>query len=286
MIDAPSYLTAEGLRLLLVRLHYSGPHAWRDDAEAASLMDHVMRKYAALAHKHELEPADAAVAAFEVMATRSARTAQDPWAVVTRAVQLSLIYEERAQGLLCSSHQARRSNLNGFHDAERFSDRDTELAEYHPAFRVEPDLDEIGAQTTGADPSAMAHSVEPTNAYVALDAAVALFVDLGWPEAAARLALEYICSRLIGTGDRVAAYESLRRDRTARALLDLDQRAWIHLLRAVLGHPSPDLAATSQGRGVLLRLLLGHRVDELFADVSLVAAIENAGRARGADSHV
>ena len=35
-------------------------------------------------------------------------SADDPWAVITRAVQVSLIAEERAAGLLCSTAQARR----------------------------------------------------------------------------------------------------------------------------------------------------------------------------------
>jgi hypothetical protein len=276
---APSFTTAEGLRLLLVRLHFSGPRAWEDDLEASELMEFAIRKYGALARKYGLEPSDAAVAAFDVMRTRAARVADDPWAVVTRAVQLSLIYEARAQGLLCSPHQARRAALATCHDAERFSDRETELDGYHPSLQVEDDLDAIDA------PKA-ADEEEPTNAYMALDAAVALFVELGWPERAARIGLEYICSRVMRSGDRPAAYESLRRDRHARALLELDQESWLDVLRAVLGNPSPDYAGTAAGRGVLLRLLIGHRVDELFADVDVADAIEKAATTAGGGSHV
>lgn len=60
-------------------------------------------QYAALARKYNLAAEDAAYAAFEAMRTRAVRTAIDPWAVVTRAVQITLIYEARAQGLLCSN---------------------------------------------------------------------------------------------------------------------------------------------------------------------------------------
>lgn len=276
---APPFATAEGLRLLLVRLHYSGPRAWEDDPEASTLMEFAMRKYGALAHKHGLEPSDAAVAAFDVMRTRAARVADDPWAVVTRAVQLSLIYEARAQGLLCSPHQARRAALATCHDAERFSDRETELADYHPSLQVEDDLDEIDAPKP-------ADEEEPTNAYMALDAAVVLFVELGWPEGAARIGLEYICSRVMRSGDRPAAYESLRRDLHARALLELDQESWLDVLRAVLGNPSPDYTATAAGRGVLLRLLIGHQVDELFGDIDVADAIEEAATKAAGGSHV
>jgi hypothetical protein len=241
-------------------------------------MEFAMRKYGALARKYGLEPSDAAVATFDVMRTRAARVADDPWAVVTRAVQLSLIYEARAQGLLCSPHQARRAALATCHDAERFSNRETELADYHPSLQVEDDLDEIDASKPADE--------EPTNAYMALDAAVALFVDLGWPERAARIGLEYICSRVIRSGDRPAAYESLRRDRHARALLELDQESWLDVLRAVLGNPSPDYTATAAGRGVLLRLLIGHQVDELFGDADVADAIEKAATKAAGGSHV
>lgn len=280
MTTASAFATAQGLRLLLVRLHYSGPGAWRDDLEAAELMAFVMRRYGALAHKYWLEPSDAAVAAFDVMQTRAARVAHDPWAVVTRAVQLSLIYEARARGLLCSPHQARRSAMAGNHDVERFSDRESELAEYHPSLQVTDDLDQVGAPPPDDDG-------EPTNAYVALDVAVALFVELGWDEQAARIALEYICSRIIRCGDRHAAYESLRRDQDARALLELDQKAWLDVLRAVLGNPNPDYIATAAGRGILLRLLVGQQLDELCADDALADAIMDAAlNSAGGGSHV
>jgi hypothetical protein len=77
-------------------------------------------------------------AAFEAMRTPSVRRADDPWAVITRAVQITCIAENRANGLLCSVHQARRPRYSSFHDAERFSDRENPLTDYHPAFRADP----------------------------------------------------------------------------------------------------------------------------------------------------
>ena len=280
MSTAPWFSTAEGLRLLLVGLHYAGPQAWESDPEAAALMAFTMRKYAALARKHGLEPADAAVAAFHVMRTRAARLAEDPWAVITRAVQLSLVYEDRAQGLLCSQHQARRGAWSGYHDAERFSDRETDLADYHPALQVRDDLAAI-------DEPPPVEQDQPTNAYLALDTAVVVFVELGWPEHAARIGLEYIAARLIRAGSRPGAFESLRRDRHAQALLDLGQESWLQVLRAVLGTQHPDRIHTGSGRGMFLRLLLGEQVDELFADPELTNAIESAAPAAevAGDSH-
>lgn len=272
--------TSEGLRSLLVRLDEAGSDAWHDDEEAAALMRFAMTKYGALARKHGLEPDDAAVAAFEVMRTRAARTATDPWAVVTRAVQVTLIAEERANGLLCSTGRARRLANTDDHDAERFCERESPLVDYHPAFRVEPEQDHLD-QACAAD----GHG-EQTTVSQAVDAAVELFVALGWPRDTARTALDYVCARLIEVGSRTYAHEVLRRDHHARALLDLDRRAWAALLRVVLGSPNKDLAHTAAGRGLLLRLLIDERPDELLADERLVAAIHSSARRAARRAHV
>jgi hypothetical protein len=250
---------------MLHRLHAAGEQGWRDDPEAADLMRYAMDKYGALARKHHLEPEDAAVAAFEVMRSRAARNADDSWAVVTRAVQVTLIAEERANGLLCSTHQARRPQVSAHHDAERFSDRDVALIDYHPAFQVAAEQDDVGTPAeTG---------VEPTGAWQAAEQAVVLFSLLGWPVDTARTGIDYICARVIESGSRSAAHEMLRHDRHACALLDLSRASWAALLRVVLGNQTPDHAHTTAGRGVLLRLLIGHSVAELLTDDALVRTI-------------
>ena len=270
MNSAPTYSTSEGLRALLLRLH-SGDARW-SDREAEELMAFTMTKYGALARKHGQEPSDAAVAAFEVMRTRAARGAFDPWAVVTRAVQLTLTYEARANGLLCSTAQARRRENSAFHDAERFSDRETAIYEYHPAFQVEQ-LWEIEAEP------ASAQADESTNAFVAVDRTVEVFTHLGWPLETARAGIEYICNRLMRTGSRLTAFEYLRRDHHAQALLDLDQCCWLALLRAVLGIQHPDREQTNAGRGVLMLLLIGHEVDDIANMPDIKASISRGARA-------
>ncbi len=269
-MSTPTFASAEGLRHLLLTLAYAGPHAWQEDPAASELMTYTMEKYGALAHKHGLEPTDAAVASFDVMRTRAVRVAEDPWAVVTHAVQLSLIYESRAEGLLCSTDQARKTAGTDRHDAERFSERESELADFHPAFHVEDDVSAIDEPQQGDIEE------EPTNAYFALDEAAVLFVELGWLERTARLGLEYIASRLIRTGNRLSAFESLRRDGHGPALLDVDHDAWLNVLRAVLGNQHPDRVHTAEGRGVFLRLLIGEHLDELFEDAALANAIQSA----------
>lgn len=282
-MSATEFATAEGLRLLLVRLHYSGQGTWKNDDEAAELLKFASHKYGALARKYGLEPADATVAAFEAMRTRAVRAAADPWAVITRAVQVTLIYDSRAEGLLCSNHQARRPTISACHDAERFSDRESDLAAFHPAFHIQAEQDVRDWDEIETDADA---DEEPTNAWMAADQAVQILTDLGWPPVAARGCIEYICARLIRTGSREGAFESLRRDHQVEAFLDLDHEAWMTVLRAVLGNQQADFLHTSVGRGVLLLLMMGYLPSEIATDVGLSNAIESTAPTRGGTSRV
>ena len=264
-----AFESSEGLRELLERLAAQDHGAWRHDAEAAALMGHVVRRYAKLARKHGLDPWDAAAAAFDAMRSSAVRNADDPWAVVTRAVQVTLIAEERANGLLCSVYQARRPEFSSFHDPERFSDRENPLSDYHPALRVEP----IG------DSQDDAASAEGTGIGEAVENAIAFMTLLGWPRTPARTAMEYICARLSEVPSRATAWESLRRDVHGRTLLDLSSASWNGLLRAVLGNPEPEVARTTAGRGILLRLLIGEPLRSLLTDDDLVLAVSLAAPA-------
>lgn len=262
-MSTPAFISTEGLRLLLLDLAYGGPEAWGCSPDAVDLMTYTMDKYGALARKYGREPTDAAVAAFDVMRMRSTRVAVDPWAVITHAVELTLIYESRAEGLLCSTGQARKSAGTDFHDAERFSDRNSEIADYHPAFHVWDNVEEIeGSPPPNPDG-------EPTNAFFAVDMVVEFFVEVGWPPRTARLALEYIGARMIQCGKPRAAYASLRRDSNGPGLLDISQRSWVCVLRAVLGDPSKNCTDTDRGKGMLLRLVTGDELCDLFEDHGL-----------------
>ena len=269
----PRFATSEGLRALLNRLHASARGTWQHDPEAGALMEHTAARYAALARKHGLDRWEAAAAAFDAMRTSAVRGAIDPWAVVTRAVQVTMIAEERANGLLCSTHQARRPQYSVFHDAERFSDRENPLTDYHHAFHVDP-VDEGNTPDAAADkvPS-WSNDDGSTGVGTAVEDTIALFSALGWHPETARAAVEYVCGRLAETSSRASAHESLRRDKHARALLDLPSDSWNVLLRVTLGNPDPDRAHTSTGRGVLLRLLVGEPLHALFAEDDLVLAI-------------
>ena len=264
--------SSEGLRALLERLAGQEHGAWRHDKEAAALMAHVVKRYAKLARKHGLDPWDAAAAAFDAMRSSSVRNADDPWAVVTRAVQVTMIAEERANGLLCSVYQARRPEFSSFHDPERFSDRENPLSDYHPSLRVES-VEDV------EDPDA-AH--DGTGILEAVENAIAFLTLLGWPRTPARTAMEYVCARLSEVPSRATAWESLRRDVHGRTLLDLSSASWNGLLRAVLGNPEPEVARTTAGRGILLRLLIGEPLRSLLADDDLVLAVSLAAPAERA----
>jgi hypothetical protein len=271
------FTTSEGLRQVLIRLHEAGPTSWEHDHTAGALVSYAADKYAALARKHGLDPWEAAGAAFEAMRNESTRTARDPWAVVTRAVQISCLAEERGQGLLCSTHQARRKQYRAFHDPERISDRETPLSDYHPSFHVYDQIDEPDDDVDADEGSGVAVS-----ALSAVDECVALFTGLGWPPDVARTAIDYVCTALARTRSRMSAYEALRRDKHALAFLDLPRDSWTVLLHALLGHPHPALQATPAGRGILLRLVIGEPIRAILHDEDLILAIALAapGRAR------
>ena len=260
------FTTASGLRMLLTELHYAGPGAWRHDPDAAALMEYATDKYASLATKHGLDPDDAAYAAFNVLRTHSVRKAHDPWAVTTRAVQVWLIYDERANGLLCSTHQARRAEVSAHHDAERFSDHETSLLDYHPAFHV-PVADDYSDDDDEGSPVTVHDAFEMT---------VKLFTALGWPEHVVRHAITYVSSRLMDSGNRATAHEGLRKDPLALRALDLPQSSWTTLLTTVLGNPRPDHEHTKHGHGIWYRFLLGETPTELLTEDNLVRAIASS----------
>ena len=269
---AEDYTTSEGLRALLTRLHKAGPGAWAHDPVAAELMSYAAQKYTPLARKHGLDPWEAASAAFDVMRTRAARKADDPWAVITHAVRITCIAEERGQGLLCSTHQARRPHISCFHDPERLSDRDNPLDDYHQAFHI---TDRYFDDDTDEEPD-QPGPVVAMSVPAAVEETITLFTVFGWPDGTARAAIEYVCESLARVDSRAAAYEALRRDRHARALLDVPAGSWTVMLRVLLGNPSPAYAATGYGRGVLLRLLIDEHLDDLIADQTLAAMISQA----------
>lgn len=255
--------TPEGLRALLIRLHESGPGAWQGDREAAELMRYTAVKYQPLARKHGLDAWEVASAAFEVMLAPSTRKAGNPWAVVTRAVQITCGVEVRAAGMLVSTGKVRHtSRIAGFHDAIRFAEREN-LADYHPAFAVTAETDDEDESQDG----------DRARVAMALSEIAELFASAGWDAVLVADCVEHVAYRLADLTSRSNAVEVLRRDHTVPVLLGVPPRSWSALLRIVLGHPAPKHAGTATGDGVLLRLLGGEPLDSLRCDTGLLAAI-------------
>ncbi|CEI48384.1 hypothetical protein [Propionibacterium freudenreichii] len=123
------------------------------------------------------------------------------------------------------------------------------------------------------------------NVAAAVEDTIALLTWLGWAPDTARAAVEYITGKLAESSRRASAFEVLRRDRHAQALLDLPGSSWRVLLRVVLGNPDPALAHTKTGRGLLVRLLIGEPLRALLTDDDLVLAVglSAPGRTRGGE---
>lgn len=269
-----SFATSEGLRAVLVRLHERdqlGYWGWRQDDEAERLMQFTIRKYRSLAQNHHCEPEDSAYAAFEAMRTRAVRCAEDPWAVITRAVQVSLIAEERATGLLCSTAQARRRDVMRHHDARRFGEDETGFLEVLAQSRMPSPESPAPAQQV-VKPG----EVPPTAASDALNQLITMFIALGWAPNSATCALDYIGTRLMEAGNRHVAHAYLRRDEAGRASLDMRREAWATILRIVLGNPDKATAGTRAGLGALAMLVCDWTVVDLLADDGLVVEIRDA----------
>lgn len=242
-----AFASSAGLRALLERLHEAGDGAWRSDPDATALLAYTIDRYAPLARSWHRDPGEAASAAFMAMRHNGVRHAADPWAVVTRAVQVSLSAENHAERHLTSTEKARRTQ-----HAERDAPlRSGELTDTLPFSTLGPDREP---------------EVEPVIAD-----ATGLLALLGWPETTTGAVVEYIAGRLTDAGSIPAAYESLRRDTAIRAQLDLDRHAWIGLLGVLLGsRPQPGRPTR---KGVLARLLLGETVRDLLDDNRLVRSI-------------
>ncbi|WP_454859676.1 hypothetical protein [Promicromonospora soli] len=287
-VGRPLFATGEGLRVLLIRLHIDGPGAWASDPDATELLEFCMLKYAALAHRYRQTQQDAAVAAFEVLRAPATLEAQDPWGVVTRAVQLSLMAEDRANGLLCDQSRARRLLTSDQHDATRFTDYELDGARSLDTLPTTADA----VDTISLDPAVLDHldavdvtssrpsQIAPVEARTALDIAAKVLAGFGWDPTDARACLAYITERLTITGGTARAFEYLRRDKNALGRFDLELRQWTALCAVVLGHPHhPALAVRD---GLLARLMRGQRTTELLADDRLVRALLAASPAHPA----
>lgn len=262
----PAFASSAGLRVLLDRLHDAGPDAWRNDPDANALLAYTIDRYAPLARTWHRDPGEAATAAFLAMRHDGVRRAADPWAVVTRAVQVSLSAENHADRHLTSVEKARRSQHAG-------ADAPLRAGDY---------TDTLTTHTSEPASTAMAWGTQPADqddTKPVLADATTLLRLLGWPEPVAATVVEYVAARLADAGSIPAAYETLRRDTAIRVQLDLDRTVWTTLVGVLLGgRPQPGRPTR---KGVLARLLLGDTIRDLLDDTALVRVVIAAVPHRG-----
>jgi hypothetical protein len=251
----PRFGSPEGLRAVLKRLDAAGPGAWKSDLEARELMLFAEHKYRRLASTWHRDAADAAQAAFLAMIAPATRNADDPWAVVTTAVARTLKAETRAERHLISTERAR-------HPEHLPNDPPIRAGE-HEEFIFD-------ILHTGSYPVTIDEYVDLSP----MAEAVRFLAVLGWPEDLAHAGVDYVIDRLIDAGNRDTAFESLRRDASIPAQLDISRTSWTRLVRLLLGGKvSPALPSQ---HGIVARVLLGETAATLLADDTLVLAVAGA----------
>jgi hypothetical protein len=250
----PAFATSEGLRAVLIRLDGAGPGAWSADPEARELVLFAATKYRRLAATWHRDEADAAHAAFLAMVASTTRQADDPWAVVTTAVARTLKAETRADRHMISTERAR-------HPAKLVDDPPIRAGE-HEEFVF--DILHTRMEVAVGDEQFQMSRLAEASRFLTL---------LGWPDEVATASVDYVTDRLAAAGNRDTAFESLRRDASIPAQLDIPRSSWTRLVRLLLGgRTSPGVPSQ---RGILARVLLGDVAATLLADDALVLAATN-----------
>jgi len=272
--DRARFGDGEYLRAVLLRLYAKGVEGWRFDPEGDELARYATARFAGLARKYGLDPADGGTAAFEAMRNPAVAFADDPWAVVVDAVRTSLAVRRFADDVMCSEDDARRGGLAGC-SPQRFSDRDTDW-DNHPNVAVtDPDITDTD-MPADRDQSVVGPSIAEQTETIAR-----FLAANGWPYDGTVVAVEAVLRGLAETDSRRAAYESLRRTSRWRAVGDMPAKTWTGLLRLLLGSPSDWRGVTEKGRGILIRLALDETITDLACDQELRKTVAALAPKRG-----
>ena len=257
----PTFHTGEGLRRLLQRINEAGEQGWKTDPDVPALIEFTIRKYRPLCRTWHRDPTEAATAAFDVLRTTYALTVEDPWAVVTTAVERQIIADAQAERLLIAPDRARKSDITAWETPVRAGEYEEFL------FGLAPEIDDTDPESTTA-----AH-IQRVLAQ--------LFEDLGWNRWVVTFATDYVLTRILSAGDAERAHEYLRRDDSMPARLDMPVEQWRAFLRILF-----DGRITQNGparRGLVRRIALfdphgdtTEQIDELLDDGELVLAILDA----------
>lgn len=256
------FTTGEGLRRLLCVLATDGERAWQSSPAASQLLAYAQEKYLPVARAWHRDPADAAFEAFLAMRSPSVLTADDPWAVVTHAVELGIAAEAHAERLMTSADKARRPSLRPEFEPVRAGHYEEFF--YHV----------LTAAAAGDEPA-------PVKVDQVVHSSSTFLVMTGWSPRTVETAVEYICHRLTTLSTAQSALDVLRKDHAMRVRLGYSSYAWNGLLRLLIGPRSkkPPTAGDWSRLGIFARLLMGDRARDLLADKRLAAASRKiAGR--------
>ncbi len=259
----PDFTTPEGLRQVLIDL--TEHNTWSTSPVAAELMVYAEHKYTAVAKAWHRDTADAAYEAFIAMRSPSTLRADDPWAVITRAVELGVAAETHAERLLTSSDKARRPSKRPPFEPVRAGHYEEFFYDVHPLQHPtgsSPDIPEEDGSLGGGRVDEVIRTT------------IVFLVIAGWPARRVEQAVEYICQRMTGLGSHDSALDVLGNDAAIALRLGYPLDTWNGLLRLVIGTKP---GRKSPGRmGILARTLLGDRVCDLLHDADLVTAAKQS----------
>ncbi len=246
------FSNSEGLRTVLNLLHTIGPDSWRVLPIARDLMIFTAHRFRPVALSWGRDQWEAASAAFLAMRENSVRSAEDPWAAITRAVQRAMIAEAEGERSLLSTDKARRPEKRP--DAKPI--RAGEYEEF--IFDVlAPALD----GTTEAVPD------------LVVQIPASMLIAVGWSVPEALSVVEYVCHRIADLGSHASAIDTLRRDHSMRVRCDLTTKQWGHLIGFLVGNRrNPEDVLF----GAIIRVLTGDTLDDLLSDAELCERLINS----------
>ncbi|WP_345750898.1 hypothetical protein [Microbacterium rhizophilus] len=240
----------------MIELAAGSEQAWRTTPVVTPLLAFIVEKYAPLARAWHREPGDVMYDAFKALRAPGTARARDPWAIVTRAVELGLAGEVHGERLMTSPDKARRPSMR---------------PEFAPIRSGEYEEFFYGVLVVGDAESAREREERTGSGLV--QAASRFLVMTGWSPRLVEPAVTYVIDRLSSLSSPESALDVLRKDAAIQLRLGLSSRAWSGLLRVLLGNPR----ARDRARyGVLARVALGADVQELQLDAALAATSRRA----------
>jgi len=252
---APDFTTGEGLRVLLAELNEH--NAWASSPVAAELMVYATRKYTPIAKAWHRDPADAAYEAFLAMRQPTTLRADDPWAVITRAVALGIAAEVHADRNMTSQDKARRPSKRPAEEPMRAGHYEEFFYDVHPHAHSL-------VQHGGED-----HSVDRV-----IRATCVFLVLTDWPARPVEQAVDYIAHRVTGLSSRSSAVEVVSKELHIALRLGYTAETWAALVRLVVGTQTGRRASGQYG--LFARVLLGDDVTDLLRDEALVTSSRSA----------